>query len=109
LNRLLALAVFFCFLSTPVNAADPVAITKEVKGDCLACHAVDKKVVGPAWKDVANKYRGDPGAQDRLVQKVIKGGKGNWDRVTGGMAMMPHPAKPSKEEITLIVQAILKL
>ncbi len=90
-------------------SADPVALTKQFGGDCLACHAVDKKVVGPAWKDVAAKYKGDAGARDMLVAKVIKGGKGNWDKVTGGLAMSPHPAKPSKEEITKIVDEILKL
>lgn len=96
-------------VSSVAQAADPVAITKEVKGDCLACHAVEKKVVGPAWKDVAAKYKGDKGAQAALTEKVIKGGKGNWDKVTGGMAMTPHPVKPSKEEIAKIVAAILAL
>lgn len=96
-------------ISSTASAADPVALTKEFKGDCLACHAVDKKVVGPAWKDVAAKYKGDKGAHDMLVAKVIKGGKGNWDKQTGGMAMTPHPAKPSKEEIEKIVAAILAL
>ena len=96
-------------ISSVALAADPVALTKEAKADCLACHAVDKKVVGPAWKDVAVKYKGDKGAQAALTEKVIKGGKGNWDKVTGGMAMTPHPAKPSKEEIEKIVAAILTL
>ncbi len=44
-----------------------------------------------------------------LVEKVIKGGKGNWDKVTGGQVMTPHAAKPSKEEIGKIVAAILEL
>lgn len=95
--------------SGAASAADPVALTKEFKGDCLSCHAVDHKVVGPAWKDVAAKYKGDAKAHDVLVEKVIKGGKGNWDKVTGGMSMTPHPAKPSKEEIGKIVAAILTL
>ncbi len=90
-------------------AADPVALAKEYKGDCLACHSVEKKVVGPAWKDVADKYRGDKGAKEMLVEKVIKGGKGNWTKVTGGMAMPPHASKPSKAEIEKIVEAILEL
>jgi cytochrome c len=90
-------------------AADPVALAKEFKGDCLACHTIEKKMVGPAWKDVAIKYRGDKGAKEMLVNKVIKGGKGNWDKVTGGMAMPAHSSKPSKEEIGKIVEAILEL
>ncbi len=90
-------------------SADPVALTKEFGGDCLACHAVDHKVVGPAWKDVAAKYKGQAGARDMLVQKVIKGGAGNWNKVTGGIPMAAHPSKPSKEQITKIVDDILKL
>lgn len=89
--------------------ADPIALSKEFGGDCVACHAVDKKVVGPAWKDVATKYKGQAGARDMLVAKVIKGGKGNWDKVTGGISMTPHPSKPSKEQIGKIVDEILKL
>ncbi len=90
-------------------SADPVALTKQFGGDCLACHAVDHKVVGPAWKDVSAKYKGDAGAREALITKIVKGGKGNWDKVTGGMAMTPHPSKPSKEEIGKIVDEILKL
>ncbi len=90
-------------------AADPVELTKKFGGDCLACHAVDHKVVGPAWKDVAARYRGQKGAHDQLVAKVIKGGNGNWNKETGGMQMAPHPSKPSKEEIGEIVTAILAL
>ncbi len=89
--------------------AGPVELTKEFGGDCLACHAVDKKVVGPAWKDVAAKYKGQAGARDMLVAKVIKGGNGNWNKVTGGVPMVAHPSKPSKEQITKIVDEILKL
>ena len=51
------------------------------KSGCLACHAVDKKLVGPAYKDVANKYRGDKNAENNLVQKVLKGGQGVWGQV----------------------------
>ena len=96
-------------ISSVARADDQVAFVKEVKGDCLACHSVEKKVVGPAWKDVSAKYKGDKSAQETLVAKVIKGGKGNWDKVTGGQVMTPHPAKPSKEEIEKIVAAILTL
>ncbi|MDP2680904.1 MAG: hypothetical protein Q8O85_19605 [Rhodoferax sp.] len=55
-------------ISGVAQAADPVALVKRFKADCLACHAVDKKVVGPAWKDVAAKYRGVEGTQAVLVQ-----------------------------------------
>src|SRR5574340_615494 len=45
---------------------------------CMACHTVDKKLVGPAWRDVAAKYRGQKGAEARLIEKVAKGGSGAW-------------------------------
>ena len=55
--------------------------------NCLACHAVDKKIVGPAYKDVAAKYASDKGAADRLAKKIREGGVGAWGQV-------PMPANP---------------
>ena len=57
------------------------------KKNCLACHAVDKKVIGPAYKDVAAKYAGQKDIADKLAQKVVKGGSGVWGAV-------PMPANP---------------
>lgn len=57
------------------------------KKACLACHSIDKKVVGPAYKDVAAKYRGQKGADAKLAEKILKGGKGVW----GEMAMPANP------------------
>ena len=59
--------------------------------NCLACHAVSNKLVGPAYKDVAAKYAGQKGAEDKLVQKVMKGGSGVWGPV-------PMPANPQVSE-----------
>lgn len=56
--------------------------------NCLACHTVENKVVGPAFKDVAKKYAGDKSAEGKLVQKVLKGGSGAW-----GTAVMPADRK----------------
>jgi cytochrome c len=61
------------------------------KKNCLACHAVDKKVVGPAYKDVAAKYAGQKDAVDKLTQKVLKGGSGVWGQI-------PMPANPQVSE-----------
>ena len=58
-----------------VSASADLALAK--KSGCLACHSVEKKIVGPTWKDVAKRYKGDAGAKARLVAKVKKGGKGN--------------------------------
>lgn len=48
---------------------------------CMACHAIDKKLVGPAYKDVAAKYKGDKGAAAKLAAKVKAGGKGVWGEI----------------------------
>jgi cytochrome c len=72
------------------------------KNACMSCHSVDKKIVGPAYKDVAKKYASDKGAQGKLVAKVKSGGKGVW----GEVPMPPNPqVKP--EDLNTIVAWIL--
>lgn len=68
--------------------ADQALATKK---NCMACHAVATKLVGPAYKDVAAKYKADKGAADKLAAKVIKGGSGVWGAV-------PMPANPQVNE-----------
>ncbi|HEX6268158.1 MAG TPA: c-type cytochrome [Burkholderiales bacterium] len=68
------------------------------KHACFACHAVDKKLVGPSYKDVAGKYRGDKGAEARLVDKVKKGSQGTW----GQVPMPPNTAVPDGDVRTLV-------
>lgn len=79
------------------------------KSGCLACHAVDKKVVGPAWNEVAARYKGEGGAQAQLVEKVKKGGQGNWTQMTGGMPMPPYSPRVSDQDIDTLVRFILAL
>lgn len=79
------------------------------KSGCLACHAVDKKVVGPAWKDVAAKYKGNAGAKAELVAKVKKGGKGNWTAVTKGVPMPPYSPRVKDADIEKLVDFVLSL
>lgn len=78
-----------------VSEADAMQLAK--KSNCLACHAIDKKVVGPAWKDVAAKYRGDAGAEVRMMDKIAKGGSGVW----GVMVMPPSPQVSEADRRTL--------
>lgn len=73
--------------STAAQAGPDEAMTK---AGCVACHAQDKKLVGPAFKDVAAKYRGNKDAAAQLADKVRKGGKGVW-----GPIPMP-PSGPDK-------------
>ena len=79
------------------------------KSGCLACHAEDKKVIGPAFKDVAQKYKGDAGAKAKLVEKVKNGGKGNWTEVTGGVAMPPYSPRVPEKDIEALVDYVLGL
>ncbi len=75
------------------------------KSGCLACHGVDKKVLGPGFKDVAAKYKGDKSAEGKLVAKVKAGGSGVW----GPMPMPANSPQVKDEDIKSIVQWILSL
>jgi cytochrome c len=74
------------------------------KNACTACHAVDKKMVGPGYKEVAAKYKGDKGAEAKLVDKVKKGGTGVW----GQVPMPPNP-NVKDEDVKTLVKWILSL
>ena len=87
-------------LALPAQASEAIA----KKARCIACHAVDKKMVGPAYKDVAAKYKGDKGAEAKLVDKVKKGGQGVW----GNVPMPPNPAVPDAD-VKKLVDWILKM
>lgn len=70
--------------------------------NCMACHAVSTKLVGPAYKDVAAKYAGQKDAEAKLVAKVMKGGSGTWGAI-------PMPANPqvSEAEARALVKWVL--
>lgn len=76
---------------------------------CLACHKIETKLVGPAWRDVSNRYKDDPDAKTRLIAKVKTGGKGNWTKVTGGIPMPPNSPRVSDEDIEKLVTFVLSL
>jgi len=75
------------------------------KDNCLSCHAVDHKVVGPAYKDVAKKYAGDKGAEAKLIAKVKAGGSGVW----GPIPMPPNSPAVSDADIKTLVKWVLSL
>ncbi|MDI1299066.1 c-type cytochrome [Methylotenera sp.] len=85
------------------NAEDAKALAQ--KSGCLACHSVDAKILGPAYKDVAAKYKGDKGAEAKLVAKVKAGGSGVW----GPMPMPANSPQVKDEDIKTIVKWILSL
>lgn len=86
-RSLMLLMAVSALMSTSAFAQADLAKAK----NCMACHAVGTKLVGPAYKDVAAKYAGQKGAEDKLVQKVMKGGSGVWGPV-------PMPANPQVSE-----------
>lgn len=74
------------------------------KNACMACHGVDKKIVGPSFKDVAKKYASDPDAVAKMIAKVKSGGKGVW----GQIPMPPNPqVKP--EDSRKIIEWVMSL
>jgi cytochrome c len=74
------------------------------KNGCGACHAEDKKVIGPSYQDVAAKYKGDAGAVAKLSDKVKKGGSGAW-----GQIPMPPNTQVADADIKKMVELILAL
>jgi len=105
-----AAAAAFVMWAGSASAVDKeAALALAKKSGCLACHSVEKKVVGPAWQDVSNKYKGDAGAKDRLVAKVKAGGKGNWTEVTGGVPMPPYSPRVADADIETLVGFVLSL
>jgi len=90
--------------ATASASADTAGLALIKKNDCLTCHKVDQKVIGPAYQDVANKYTSSPAVIDTLANKVIKGGSGNW----GSVAMSPHP-NLSQSDAQEMVKYILSL
>ena len=72
--------------------------------NCTACHSVDKKIVGPAYKDVAAKYAGQKDAVDKLTVKIMKGGSGVW-----GPVPMPANTQVNEAEAKKLAAWVLSL
>ena len=98
-RRVLAVGGVAAFCAAAA-AAFPAMANDELakKHACFACHAVDKKLVGPAYKDVAAKYRDDKGAAARLVKKVKEGSQGTW----GNVPMPPNTTVPDADVNALV-------
>ncbi len=99
-GRLLILSASLLFAA---NAFADEALLR--KSGCFACHTVDKKLVGPALKDIAAKYAGKPGIVDVLAKKVRAGGGGNW----GTVQMAPAPATVSDDDLKKAIAYVLTL
>ena len=87
MKRALLIMAAMTTLCAPVLADEALAKSK----NCMACHAAERKLVGPSYKSVAQKYAGDAKAADMLATKIIKGGAGVWGAI-------PMPANPQVSE-----------
>lgn len=104
-KKIVVAGVMSCLVAVtaaPVMAAEGEALL--AGKDCVACHKVDMKVVGPAYKQIAAKYKGTDGAKEKLVARIKSGGAGSW----GPMPMPPHPTMKD-DELGKIVEWILSL
>ena len=100
MKRVLFATAIALLAAGPALAAQALATAK----NCMACHAVDKKLVGPAYKDVAAKYAGQPGAVDKLAAKIQKGGSGVW-----GPVPMPANTQVNEAEAKKLAAWVLTL
>ena len=96
---LIAMTLAFA-ASSPAFANEALAKSK----NCMSCHSVDKKVVGPAYKDVAKKFAGQKDAEAQLIKAVLKGSSGVW-----GPIPMPANANVNEAEAKQLVDWILSL
>ena len=101
MKRALLVAALGLAASAPALADLALATSK----NCMSCHAVDRKILGPAFKEVAAKYRNDKGAEAKLVEKVKKGGVGVW----GQVPMPPNSPQVKDEDIKTLVKWVLSL
>ena len=99
-TQALLLAMGFAVAAAPAFANEELA----KKNACTACHSIEKKLVGPAYKEVALKYKGDATAEAKLIDKVKKGGKGVWGEVP-----MPPNGAVKDEDVKTLVKWILAL
>jgi cytochrome c len=100
MQKHLLLAGLLALGTTPAFASLELA----TKNQCLVCHAVDHKLIGPAYQEVAKKYAGQKDAEAMLIQSVRKGSTGKW----GGPIAMPPQTAPSDADVKALVQWILK-
>ncbi|OWS69994.1 cytochrome c, class I [Polynucleobacter campilacus] len=97
-----ALLVFH-FQYVQASSEDQKAFAVAKQNACLGCHAINKKIVGPSFESVAQKYQADSSAQAFLKNKIAKGGAGSW-----GVVPMPANAKLSDADLSLLTSWILR-
>lgn len=106
----LCLALVACGGETVEQYGSEAAFKLVRKGGCLSCHSMDKKIVGPSWRQIAARYKGKPEAKVELIQSIRVGGKDKWKDLTGGKEMPAIPLTRLKDEqVAELVDFILTL
>jgi cytochrome c len=100
MKRTLFVLAATVFIAAPVLADQALAQAK----NCLSCHSIEKKIVGPAYKDVAKKYAGQKDAVDKLASKIMKGGAGVW-----GVVPMPVNSQVNEADAKKLASWVLSL
>ena len=104
MKKVLSLIALVSLSATAFAVDKDAAMALAQKNGCLACHALETKMVGPAWNDVGKKYAGDATAAEQLAVKVKKGTKGTW-----GAIPMPPNATVKPADIKTLVEFVLTL
>lgn len=103
IDRLVLVTALAAAACGAAQAADPAQIS--TKAGCATCHAADKKLIGPSWKDVAARYKGNAGALSQLTEHVRKGSTGVW----GKLPMAPvDAAKINDADLKAVLSWVLK-
>jgi len=102
-NKLLVVLTAL-FLTTSVFPKSRKAKRILSRNGCFSCHRIKQRVIGPAYRDVAARYRNDLRAKDKLFKKVRSGGRGNW-----GKTYMPAQKRITKSDLEYVLDYILKL
>ncbi|MFC7459873.1 c-type cytochrome [Hydrogenophaga defluvii] len=100
MKHILTIALLGSLAATPALANEALAKSKQ----CVACHAVDKKLVGPAYKDIAKRYAGQGDAAAKLAAKIVTGGAGTW-----GAVPMPANTQVNQAEAIQLANWVLGL
>ena len=108
--KLAILRIFFFFAvlvyfipHAHADSEDQKAFSLAKQNACLGCHALDRKIVGPSFQSIAQKYKSNPNAQAFLKNKIAKGGAGSW-----GVVPMPANSKLNEADLSLLVSWILR-
>ena len=104
MEKLFVIALFLVAMASGAAQADQMLA---MQSGCLGCHKADAKLVGPAFKDIAAKYAGDPSEIDRLTEKVKAGSTPGETLVWGTVAMPPNQAPP--EKIKKVIEWIMTM